>query len=60
MFFQERLQEELLCQLIYAPDLNVLLNESEQMASRREDTVKMLEALVKANSVISEIREARV
>jgi len=55
---RDNLQSELVRELYNAPDLDELLSESDQMTSRRKETAEMLVALKKANSVISDIREA--
>jgi dynamin 1-like protein len=51
---KENLQSELVQQL-YNNEMDELLAESEMMAQRRKESAEMLDALNKANHVISEV-----
>ncbi|XP_076846366.1 dynamin-1-like protein isoform X5 [Brachyhypopomus gauderio] len=57
---KERLQSELVGQLYRQPLLQELLIESQETAQQRTELVHMLEALQKANNIISEIRETHL
>ncbi|XP_018599669.1 dynamin-1-like protein isoform X2 [Scleropages formosus] len=59
-FVKERLQSELVGQLYKQPLLQELLIESQDMAQQRAEVAQMLEALQKANQIISEIRETHL
>ncbi|CAF0915225.1 unnamed protein product [Adineta ricciae] len=61
-FIKDQLQSELVA-LLYKASTNEqddLLNESSHIAQRRKDAQEMLEALHKANQIISEVREAHL
>jgi dynamin 1-like protein len=60
IFVQDNLQSELVRQLYKEDDFDALLAESEFKAQKRAETVEMLEALNKANQLISEIRETHI
>ncbi|KAI6214042.1 Dynamin-1-like protein [Aphelenchoides besseyi] len=57
---KENLQSELVQQLYNNEDIDDLLSESALMAQRRKESAEMLDALNKANLVISEIRETHI
>uniref|UniRef100_A0A8C6LBT6 Dynamin-1-like protein n=1 Tax=Nothobranchius furzeri TaxID=105023 RepID=A0A8C6LBT6_NOTFU len=57
---KEHLQSELVGQLYKQPLLHELLIESQDTAQQRTEVAQMLEALKKANNVISEIRETHL
>uniref|UniRef100_A0A3B1JPH9 Dynamin-1-like protein n=1 Tax=Astyanax mexicanus TaxID=7994 RepID=A0A3B1JPH9_ASTMX len=59
-FVKERLQSELVGQLYKQPLLQDLLIESQDTAQQRTEVSQMLEALKKANNIISEIRETHL
>ncbi|XP_027008588.1 dynamin-1-like protein isoform X1 [Tachysurus fulvidraco] len=59
-FVKERLQSELVGQLYKQPLLQELLIESQETAQQRTEVAHMLEALQKANNIISEIRETNL
>ncbi|XP_058245990.1 dynamin-1-like protein isoform X2 [Hemibagrus wyckioides] len=59
-FVKERLQSELVGQLYKQPLLQELLIESQETAQQRTEVTHMLEALQKANNIISEIRETHL
>ncbi|XP_036434406.1 dynamin-1-like protein isoform X1 [Colossoma macropomum] len=59
-FVKERLQSELVGQLYKQPLLQELLIESQDTAQQRTEVSQMLEALKKANNIISEIRETHL
>ncbi|KAF7694937.1 hypothetical protein HF521_006660 [Silurus meridionalis] len=59
-FVKERLQSELVGQLYRQPLLQELLIESQETAQQRTEVAHMLEALQKANHIISEIRETNL
>ncbi|XP_060787302.1 dynamin-1-like protein [Neoarius graeffei] len=59
-FVKERLQSELVGQLYRQPLLQELLIESQETAQQRTEVAHMLEALQKANNIISEIRETHL
>ncbi|XP_071387391.1 dynamin-1-like protein isoform X2 [Centroberyx affinis] len=59
-FVKERLQSELVGQLYKQPLLQELLIESQDTAQQRTEVAQMLEALQKANNIISEIRETHL
>ncbi|XP_026177085.1 dynamin-1-like protein isoform X3 [Mastacembelus armatus] len=59
-FVKEHLQSELVGQLYKQPLLQELLIESQDMAQQRTEVAQMLEALKKANNIISEIRETHL
>ncbi|XP_017551829.1 dynamin-1-like protein isoform X1 [Pygocentrus nattereri] len=59
-FVKERLQSELVGQLYKQPLLQELLIESQDTAQQRTEVSHMLEALKKANNIISEIRETHL
>ncbi|KAM9475134.1 dynamin-1-like protein isoform 1-T2 [Clarias gariepinus] len=59
-FVKERLQSELVGQLYKQPLLQELLIESQETAQQRTEVAHMLEALQKANNIISEIRETHL
>jgi dynamin 1-like protein len=54
------LQSELVQQLYNNENMDDLLAESDLMAQRRKESAEMLDALNKANHVISEIRETHI
>ena len=56
-YVRDSLQSELVRQLYDSANFDDLLTEHESIAQRRKEAAEMLEALTKANSVISEIRE---
>ncbi|KAL3976019.1 trace amine associated receptor [Sarotherodon galilaeus] len=56
-YVKEHLQSELVGQLYKQPLLQELLIESQDTAQQRTEVAQMLEALKKANNIISEIRE---
>ncbi|UJR08254.1 hypothetical protein I4U23_012527 [Adineta vaga] len=61
-FIKDQLQSELVA-LLYKTSTNEhedLLNESSHIAQRRKDAHEMLEALHKANQIISEVRETHL
>ncbi|CAF1355563.1 unnamed protein product [Adineta steineri] len=61
-FIKDQLQSELVA-LLYKGTVNQdddLLNESSHIAQRRKDAQEMLEALHKANQIISEVRETHL
>ena len=53
-------QSELVQQLYNTENIDELLAESEQMTERRKEATEMLEALDKANKMISEVRETQI
>ncbi|KAM4745553.1 dynamin-1-like protein isoform 3-T3 [Anableps anableps] len=57
---KEHLQSELVGQLYKQPLLQELLIESQETAQQRTEVAQMLEALKKANTIISEIRETHL
>ncbi|KAI6175961.1 Dynamin-1-like protein [Aphelenchoides bicaudatus] len=57
---KENLQSELVQQLYNTENMDDLLAESDLMAQRRKESAEMLDALQKANLVISEIRETQI
>ncbi|XP_030629102.1 dynamin-1-like protein isoform X3 [Chanos chanos] len=59
-YVKERLQSELVGQLYKQPLLQELLIESQDTAQQRTEVAQMLEALQKANNIISEIRETHL
>ncbi|KAK0152154.1 Dynamin-1-like protein [Merluccius polli] len=59
-FVKERLQSELVGQLYKQTLLHDLLIESPDTAQQRNEVAHMLEALQKANNIISEIRETHL
>uniref|UniRef100_A0A671V9Y4 Dynamin-1-like protein n=1 Tax=Sparus aurata TaxID=8175 RepID=A0A671V9Y4_SPAAU len=59
-FVKEHLQSELVGQLYKQPLLQELLIESQDTAQQRTEVAQMLEALKKANNIISEIRETHL
>ncbi|XP_034452121.1 dynamin-1-like protein isoform X1 [Hippoglossus hippoglossus] len=59
-FVKEHLQSELVGQLYKQTLLQDLLIESEDTAQQRTEVAQMLEALKKANNIISEIRETHL
>ncbi|XP_064487986.1 dynamin-1-like protein [Ornithodoros turicata] len=59
-FVKDNLQSELVSQLYQQNRLDELLQESEQIATRRREAAEMLEALQKASEIIGEIREMQV
>ncbi|KAM3867957.1 dynamin-1-like protein isoform 2-T2 [Diretmus argenteus] len=59
-FVKERLQSELVGQLYKQPLLQDLLIESQDTAQQRTEVAHMLQALQKANNIISEIRETHL
>uniref|UniRef100_A0A8C5CGS0 Dynamin-1-like protein n=1 Tax=Gadus morhua TaxID=8049 RepID=A0A8C5CGS0_GADMO len=59
-FVKERLQSELVGQLYKQTLMHQLLVESADTAQQRDEVAHMLEALQKANNIISEIRETHL
>uniref|UniRef100_A0AAY4B3T5 Dynamin-1-like protein n=1 Tax=Denticeps clupeoides TaxID=299321 RepID=A0AAY4B3T5_9TELE len=59
-YVKEHLQSELVGQLYKQPLLQELLIESQETAQQRNEVAQMLEALQKANNIISEIRETHL
>ncbi|TMS03733.1 Dynamin-1-like protein [Larimichthys crocea] len=59
-FVKEHLQSELVGQLYKQQLLQGLLIESQDTAQQRTEVAQMLEALKKANNIISEIRETHL
>lgn len=59
-FVKEQLQSELVGQLYKQPLLQELLIESQDTAQQRTEVAQMLQALQKANNIISEIRETHL
>jgi len=59
-YVKENLQSELVQQLYNNENMDDLLAESDLMAQRRKESAEMLDALNKANHVISEIRETHI
>ncbi|XP_053277637.1 dynamin-1-like protein isoform X4 [Pleuronectes platessa] len=59
-FVKEHLQSELVGQLYKQTLLQDLLIESQDTAQQRTEVAQMLEALKKANNIISEIRETHL
>uniref|UniRef100_A0AAX7UHJ1 Dynamin-1-like protein n=1 Tax=Astatotilapia calliptera TaxID=8154 RepID=A0AAX7UHJ1_ASTCA len=59
-YVKEHLQSELVGQLYKQPLLQELLIESQDTAQQRTEVAQMLEALKKANNIISEIRETHL
>uniref|UniRef100_A0A3B4GEX5 Dynamin-1-like protein n=1 Tax=Pundamilia nyererei TaxID=303518 RepID=A0A3B4GEX5_9CICH len=59
-YVKENLQSELVGQLYKQPLLQELLIESQDTAQQRTEVAQMLEALKKANNIISEIRETHL
>jgi dynamin 1-like protein len=57
---KENLQSDLVQQLYNTQNMDDLLAESELMAQRRKESAEMLDALNKANHVISEIKEVHI
>jgi|UniRef100_A0AC35G351 dynamin 1-like protein len=57
---RDNLQSELVRVLYNSENIDELLVESDLMAQRRKDASEMLDALNKANNVISEIRETHI
>ncbi|KAH7725507.1 dynamin 1 protein [Aphelenchoides avenae] len=57
---RDNLQSELVRLLYNTPNTDELLAENDLMAQRRKESAEMLEALKKANAVISEIRETHI
>lgn len=58
-FIKDHLQSELVA-LLYKTSNDELLSESSHIAQRRQEAQEMLEALQKANQIISEVREAQL
>ncbi|CAF1123738.1 unnamed protein product [Rotaria magnacalcarata] len=61
-YVKDQLQSELVASLYKTPthEHDELLDESGQIAQRRKDAQEMLEALHKANQIISEVRETHL
>uniref|UniRef100_A0A7E4V250 dynamin GTPase n=1 Tax=Panagrellus redivivus TaxID=6233 RepID=A0A7E4V250_PANRE len=59
-YVRDNLQSELVRQLYNSESIDGLLSESDLMAQRRKEAAEMLDALNKANNVISEIRETHI
>jgi dynamin 1-like protein len=59
-YVRDNLQSDLVRVLYNAENIDDLLVESDLMSQRRKDASEMLEALNKANNVISEIRETHI
>ena len=59
-YVRDNLQSELVRVLYNTENIDDLLVESDLMSQRRKDAAEMLEALNKANNVISEIRETHI
>lgn len=57
---RDTLQNELVRQLYDSASVDELLSEDVSVAEMREATTRMLEALRKANAVISEVRETYI
>ena len=56
---KDNLQAELLRNLYQPEKLDMLLAESEQIIQRRQETAEMFDALQRASSIVSEIRETQ-
>ncbi|CAF0777886.1 unnamed protein product [Didymodactylos carnosus] len=59
-FIKDNLQSELVASLYKTTAHEELLDESGHIATRRKDAQEMLEALHKANQIISEVRETHL
>ncbi|XP_078676658.1 dynamin-1-like protein isoform X2 [Branchiostoma floridae x Branchiostoma belcheri] len=59
-FVKDNLQSELVSQLYKTDFFTDLLQESDQIGTRRKEAAEMLKALQKAGHIISEIRETHV
>jgi dynamin 1-like protein len=59
-YVRDNLQSDLVRVLYNSENIDDLLVESDLMSQRRKDASEMLEALNKANNVISEIRETHI
>ncbi|XP_035676389.1 dynamin-1-like protein isoform X8 [Branchiostoma floridae] len=59
-FVKDNLQSELVSQLYKTDFFSDLLQESDQIGTRRKEAAEMLKALQKAGHIISEIRETHV
>lgn len=59
-FVKDNLQSELVTHLYKSEKAEELLNESDHIAIRRKEAADMLQALTRANHIISEIRETHM
>ncbi|KAJ6650132.1 Dynamin-1-like protein [Pseudolycoriella hygida] len=59
-FVKDNLQSELVTHLYKSDKAEELLNESDHVAIRRKEASDMLQALTRANHIISEIRETHM
>uniref|UniRef100_A0A336MNA8 dynamin GTPase n=1 Tax=Culicoides sonorensis TaxID=179676 RepID=A0A336MNA8_CULSO len=59
-FVKDNLQSELVTHLYKSDKAEELLNESDHIAVRRKEAADMLQALTRANHIISEIRETHM
>ncbi|XP_050412022.1 dynamin-1-like protein isoform X1 [Patella vulgata] len=59
-YVKDTLQSELVSQLYKKEEINILLEESEHIATRRKEAHDMLQALQKASHIIGEIRETHL
>lgn len=57
---QTMLYNALMCQLYKPKMFDELLAESEDIAKRRQETLRMLEALHQANVIIGEIKDTQI
>lgn len=59
-FIKDNLQSELVRQLYKKEEIDMLLEESEHVATRRKEAQEMVQALTRASHVIGEIRETQL
>ncbi|XP_065312757.1 dynamin-1-like protein isoform X2 [Gordionus sp. m RMFG-2023] len=59
-FVKDNLQSQLVSKLYKNCEYEILLEESDHIAQRRKEAADMLEALQRANQIISEIRETQM
>ncbi|XP_055919213.1 dynamin-1-like protein isoform X2 [Eupeodes corollae] len=59
-YVKDNLQSELVTHLYKSDRAETLLNESDHIAVRRKEAADMLQALTRANHIISEIRETHM
>ncbi|ESO82305.1 hypothetical protein LOTGIDRAFT_170085 [Lottia gigantea] len=57
---KDTLQSELVCMLYKKEEINILLEESEHIFTRRKEAQEMLQALQRASHIIGEIRETHL
>ncbi|XP_060557155.1 dynamin-1-like protein isoform X2 [Ruditapes philippinarum] len=59
-YIKDNLQSELVRQLYKKEEIDMLLEESEHVATRRKEAQEMVQALTRASHVIGEIRETQL